>query len=160
MAKLGGVCREGGESGLNAYMANLEVSIGDFEEDLATLVGNDDTFRASQYPVGSSRYKSFAAKIERERTELRKLVRDMQGEQGEVDFRRTQMFIDAIARHKQSMEKDLPALVPAITQTHGALTTTELDILHGYDNLLSPSSRRPPIPSPSSHCPPLSMTRL
>merc|ERR1711946_7980 len=81
---------------------------------------------------------SFAAKVEREQTELRKLVRDMQGEQGEVDFRRTQMFIDAIARHKQSLEKDLPALVPAITQTHGALTATELDILHGYDNLLSP----------------------
>ena len=101
-------------------------------------MSKDDTFRATQFPVGSSRYKSFANKVTREQTELQKLIRDMQNEEGEVDLRRTQLYIDTIARHKVTLEKDLSALVPRITETHGALTAAELDNLHGYDNLLSP----------------------
>ena len=97
------------------------------------MVGEDDTFRATQFPIGSSRYKSFTNKVTREQTELQK-----QNEEGEVDIRRTQLYIDTIARHKVTLEKDLPALVPRITETHGALTAADLDNLHGYDNLLSP----------------------
>merc|ERR1711894_826438 len=89
--------REAEQTRLNTFMATLEVSLGDLEEELTTLVGNDDTFRATQFPVGSSRYKSFANKVAREQTELQKLIQDIQNEEGKVDLRRTQLYIDTIA---------------------------------------------------------------
>ena len=85
-------------------MATLEVSLGDLEEDLTTLVSRDDTFRAAQFPICSSRYKSFANKVTREQTELQKLIQDMPGEEGEIDLRRTQLYIDTIAQHKVTLE--------------------------------------------------------
>ena len=55
------------------------------------MVGEDDTFRATQFPIGSSRYKSFTNKVTREQTELQKLIQDMRNEEGQVDLRRTQL---------------------------------------------------------------------
>ena len=68
------------------------------------MVGKDDTFRATQFPIGSSRYKSFTNKVTREQTELQKLIQDMPGEEGEIDLRRTQLYIDTIAQHKVTLE--------------------------------------------------------
>ena len=130
--------KEEEQTRLNAITTQMEVALTDLQDEHNEKVSGDDAFRNAQYPMGASLYKSFSDKVQKERTELDKLNRDMRAEQGELPDRRAQLYIDTIARHKKILEKDLPALVPRILDSHGALTTEELNMIHGYDNLLSP----------------------
>ena len=138
LEKLPPADKETEQGRLNQVLTNLEVSLGDMREEYNELVSGDDGLRQAQFPMGTSLYKSFSDKVKKEQQELAKLKRDMEAEQGELPERRAQLYIDTIARHKKILDKDLPALVPRIIENHGALSAEELDLIHGYDNLLSP----------------------
>lgn len=126
-------------SHLTAHIANYEVSLRDLNQQFQDLIHGDEEFCTSQFPIGSARYKSFAIRITRKREEIQKLIEDMRKEaEDEPDSRRIHLYRDSIARHWRALDKDIPALIPLITTTHGALNEKELDNLYGYSYVLSP----------------------
>lgn len=137
--KLPATEKEAEQTRLNASTIEYEVTLGEIQEDYAGLVNGDDVFRATQYPLGTAKYKAFSDKVSREQRELTKLDADMKGEQqAEVGERKARLYSDSIARHKKVIEVDLPALVPLIFEHHKELTQPELEVINGFENILSP----------------------
>ncbi len=137
--------KEAEQTRLNTETIEYEVTLGEIQEDYAALVSGDNVFRATQYPLGTAKYKAFSDKVSREQRELTKLDADMKAEQqAEVGERKARLYSDSIARHKKVIEVDLPALVPLIFDHHKELTQPELEIINGFENILSPLLNQAP----------------
>ena len=131
--------REAEQPRLSTLMANFEASIRNPDEQYHDLVRGEGDHHAPQYPPGCPRYSSLAAKVVKEQKELWKLIDDM-GREGRnnPDPRRLQLYADSTARHRGILDKEIPALAQLIMDTHDALTTEDLDDLHGFGNILWP----------------------
>ena len=79
-------------------------------------------------------FKAFATKIETLDSQLDKLKSDMEAETGELSVIRAKLYIDALERLRNTLEKDLPKVATDIQVVHTALNQAELDKLHGFDN--------------------------
>ena len=64
--KLPATEKEAEQTRLNASTIEYEVTLGEIQEDYAGLVNGDDVFRATQYPLGTAKYKAFSDKVSRE----------------------------------------------------------------------------------------------
>ena len=126
--------KEDEQTRLNQYFARLEVANSDLQEDYQRLIDGDEDYRQAQNPAGTSMFKAFATKIETLDSQLDKLKSDMEAETGDLSVIRAKLYIDALERLRNTLEKDLPKVATDIQVVHTALNQAELDKLHGFDN--------------------------
>merc|ERR1711940_165252 len=106
--------KEDEQTRLNQFFARFEVANSDLQEDYQQLITGDEDYRQAQNPAGAAMLKAFATKTETLDSQLDKLKSDMEAETGELSIIRAKLYIDALERLRNTLEKDLPKVATDI----------------------------------------------